>query len=283
MGVYADKTTRWERVKGPDKYNNDWKAFDRDDENDSGTGNELFGQRVSDCFSEADVVISNNVDFKVRGNEPFEEFRAFINRYVDLIEDPLKSRQPIRSEETLMAMAYATSQQSSCLKRKVGALIVDGMGTIVSSGYNEVPRDEKPCMQEYRNCHRDHLCDNFFNELAKKFPEILARQDQIRSAFREQFKMLDYCRALHAEENAILNLVRNGQSVSLRECTLYTTTYPCRLCAQKIANIKMKRVVYLEPYPQSEAKDLLNDADVIDEFFQGITFRAYFRIYGDQK
>jgi deoxycytidylate deaminase len=95
--------------------------------------------------------------------------------------------------------------------------------------------------------------------------------------------MLDYCRALHAEENAILNLVRNGQSVSLRECTLYTTTYPCRLCAQKIANIKMKRVVYLEPYPQSEAKDLLNDADVIDEFFQGITFRAYFRIYGDQK
>ena len=56
------------------------------------------------------------------------------------------------------------------------------------------------------------------------------------------------------EENAIVNLARNGRSVPLEECVLYTTTYPCRMCANKIANVGIKQVVYLEPYPDQRAK-----------------------------
>jgi deoxycytidylate deaminase len=88
---------------------------------------------------------------------------------------------------------------------------------------------------------------------------------------------------LHAEENAIVNLARNGRSVPLERCTLYTTTYPCRLCANKIVNVGIKRLVYLEPYPDQEAKKILEHGAVRDEFFEGITFKAYSRVYGEKR
>lgn len=59
--------------------------------------------------------------------------------------------------------------------------------------------------------------------------------------FKKRFKILDYCRALHAEENAILNVTRTGSSSELKEATLYTSTYPCNLCANKITQVGIKR------------------------------------------
>ena len=96
--------------------------------------------------------------------------------------------------------------------------------------------------------------------------------------------MLDNCRALHAEENTILALARNGNSTPLSECTLYTTTYPCQLCANKIISVGIERIVYLEPYPQQAAQVILGNAiGVKQECFEGVTYRAYFRLYGERK
>ena len=96
--------------------------------------------------------------------------------------------------------------------------------------------------------------------------------------FKKRFKILDYCRALHAEENAILNVTRTGSSSELKEATLYTSTYPCNLCANKITQVGIKKVVYFEPYPMKEAKDILSDGNVKQEPFEGVTFNAYFRL-----
>jgi len=159
-----------------------------------------------------------------------------------------------------MAMAYAASQRSSCLKRKVGAVLADDLGNVISSGYNEVPKHEKTCAQRYTKCHRDHIYDEFFKELKNEVPETAAKETILRKRFRSRFKLLDYCRALHAEENVIVTLARNGNIIPLERCTLYTTTYPCRMCANKIHNVGIKRVVYLEPYPQQEAKIILRQA-----------------------
>jgi len=98
-----------------------------------------------------------------------------------------------------------------------------------------------------------------------------------------EFKLLDLCRALHAEENAIINLAKNGRAVPLNQCTLYTTTYPCRLCAHKIVGLGIKKILYLEPYPDEEAKSVIRNAGISDEFFEGVTFKAYFRLYGEEK
>ena len=89
---------------------------------------------------------------------------------------------------------------------------------------------------------------------------------------------MDYCRALHAEENAILNVARVGASAVLPTSTLFTTTYPCNLCANKIAQVGIKHIVYFEPYPMEEAKKILADKGVEQEPFEGVTYNGYFRL-----
>ncbi|MCX7046298.1 MAG: deaminase [Candidatus Sumerlaeota bacterium] len=283
FAICADKEIRWGRPEVQARYNKDKRTFDKDDLNDSGDEKNLeYGQRVSDCVSEADFIIKNNENIKAINNEDFKGLESRVIQYAELAEVPLRKRQPVR-QETLMAMAYAISQRSSCSKRKVGAIIVDEIGNVISSGYNEVPMNERPCKDEWSKCYRDHLCEEFFNDLLNNVPEIACKGAQLRLAFRKKFKILDYCRALHAEENAIINLAKNGRSVPLNECTLYTTTYPCRLCANKIAGVGIRKIVYLEPYPQEDARDILASAGVTDELFEGVTYKAYFRIYGDEK
>lgn len=279
FGLYADKETRWKRVK--EKYKGDQREFEEDDARDTGRDSLKSGQRVADCFAEADVVIPNNTHIDCTSGDDFREFDGRVGTYIDLLMRPLAHQKPIRQQEAIMAAAYAVSQQSSCLKRKVGAVIVDASGNIIASGFNEVPSYGRPCEGHLGRCYRDLAWDKFFPELKAILPEADAKQDAVRHLFRRKFKILDYCQSLHAEENAIVNLARNGRSVPMEQCKLYTTTYPCRLCANKIVNLGIKHVIYLEPYPDDAAKIILGSAAVKDEFFEGVTFRAYFRLYGD--
>lgn len=179
--------------------------------------------------------------------------------------------------ETNMAIAYAASMRSSCLKRKVGAVIVDITGDVFSSGYNEVPAANNTCKCEYGMCYRDKLKKDYKETLGS-----VIKKDKEREAaytlFKKNFKILDYCRALHAEENAILNVARVGASAALPTSTLFTTTYPCNLCANKIAQVGIKHIVYFEPYPMEEAKKILEDKGVEQEPFEGVTYNGYFRL-----
>ena len=280
FGVYATKDRRWDRKE--DAYKGNKSSFDEDDERDTGQTSDKHGQRVVDCFAEADVVFSNDEDFRVAGNEPFDLFAGKVKGYVDLVSKPLSRRQP-KQAETLMATAYTVSQQSSCLKRKVGAVIVDSDGSIISSGFNEAPRHSRPCAKLFGGCQRTFEWKEVSAHLAADVPALAGDSSTVMACLKRDLKILDRCRALHAEENAIVSLARNGGSSHLGECVLYTTTYPCRLCANKIVNLGLKRVVYLEPYPDQEAKAILRDAYIEDEFFEGITFKAYSRIYGEKK
>ncbi len=282
IGVYADKELRWKRVSG--QFDGNRKEFDDDDQNDTGEDNPDHGQKVGDCFYEADIVISSDKNFDEVENEEFQQFAAKIKKYVDLIQNPLDRQQPIEKHETLMATAYAVSQNSSCNKRKVGAIIIDSQNTIISSGYNEIPAHETPCSKKFKKCHRDWFVEHFFSDIdPKKITLDQTQKETLKELFTHKFRNLDYCRALHAEENAIVNLARNGHSVSLRDCILYTTTYPCRMCANKIVNLGIQQIVYLEPYPDEAAKSILRQGGVKDIFFNGVTFRAYFRVYGEEK
>ncbi|HLA84477.1 MAG TPA: deaminase [Thermoguttaceae bacterium] len=280
FGVYASRDRRWERIKD-DKYHRNRGDFEQDDERDTGRHSDGTGQRVEDCFAEADVVIANDTDFAAVNNSDFESFKGRLGGYIDRISNRLSRQQPTESE-SLMAAAYTVSQRSSCLKRKVGAVIADDCGNIISSGFNEVPEGERPCIKKFTTCGRTRQREEFETLLKREFGDKPDACEVILAYVRDKIRMLDQCRALHAEENAIVNLARNGRSVPLDRCTLYSTTYPCRLCANKIVNLGLQRVVYLEPYPDPEAKYIFQDK-VKDSFFEGITFKAYSRIYGERK
>ncbi len=86
------------------------------------------------------------------------------------------------------------------------------------------------------------------------------------------------CQALHAEENAILNSSRFG-SVSLKDTTLYTTTFPCLLCTKKIIATNIKKIIYMEAYPDPRAEESLIKAGVELCRFQGITSKQFYKIF----
>lgn len=123
-----------------------------------------------------------------------------------------------------MAMAYAESLRSSCSKRKVGAVIVKN-GRVISTGYNEVPPRSKPCSKAHGGCYRDGRKDSVVASLGGIVTDMSKVAEASDLVFRE-FRALDYCKALHAEENAILHAALSGNSSELNRATIYTTTYP---------------------------------------------------------
>ena len=267
FAVWASYDVRWKRSK--DQYDGNSALFDTDDKRDKDEKSEN-GQQITLCYQMADVIILNEDSIYSEETDEFINLQAITKKYVNLIERITKF-EPTEME-TLMTMAYANSMRSSCSQRKVGALIIDEYGNVFSSGYNEVPSSERPCKNTYGMCYR--------NKLDTKIKEVIGDHEvatKVSLAVKTDSKMLDYCRALHAEESAIVNMARLSISANLNKATLYTTTYPCNLCANKIAQVGIKKIVYYEPYPQKEAKDILIAHGVKQKPFEGITFNGYFR------
>lgn len=89
-------------------------------------------------------------------------------------------------------------------------------------------------------------------------------------------------RALHAEENAFLQIAKSGGQ-SVVKGTLYTTDSPCQLCAKKSMQLKIKRIVYIDAYPDISEKHTLNagQENKVPDFdmFNGVLGAAYFKLY----
>lgn len=271
LSVWADKNTRWNRVST--KYSGNQQDFNNDDKRDSNENIEN-GQQISLCYQMADVVVLNDKQLH-SGSDDYNNFRKIIEKYIKLFEGT--ERFEPTEIETLMAMAYTNSWRSSCSQRKVGALIHDDYGNVFSSGYNEVPSSERSCKKEYGKCYRKYLRERF-NDQVDDILKDKTEQKEIKSLFKKEFKILDYCRALHAEENAIVNMARLGVSFPMERATLYTTTYPCNLCANKIAQVGIRNIVYFEPYPMDEAKSILNKHNIKQTPFEGVTYNGYSRL-----
>jgi len=136
-------------------------------------------------------------------------------------------------DEYFMQMAELTAQRSTCLRRHVGAVIVKDRH-IIATGYNGASRGLKHC-DELGGCLRQKL--------------------GVPSGQRHEL-----CRALHAEQNAIIQAATLGQSIE--DGTIYVTHQPCVICAKMIINAGIKRIVVREGYPDELATEILNEAGI---------------------
>lgn len=273
IGVFADYDVRWERVR--DTYGGSKDRFDVDEQKDKGNYEPKYGQKISDCFFESDLILSNNDFISCDSpNEAYKEMDQKIDGYLMALSDPSNSSPTL--QETLMAAAYTAGRRSRCLKRKVGAVIADKYDRIISSGFNGVPQGLQECRSLFGSCYRDKKRSEVGIRISREL-EIDDATGKSSKAIQRNVKLLELCRALHGEESAILNLV--GRGVDLERSTIYVTTYPCNLCANKIVQVGIKKVVYFEPYPVEEAKKIFKDAMVVAEPFEGVTFRAFFKFF----
>jgi dCMP deaminase len=134
-------------------------------------------------------------------------------------------------DEYFMEMAMLTAKRSTCMRRNVGAVIVQDKH-IIATGYNGAPKGIPHCA-EIGGCLREKM--------------------QIPSGERHEL-----CRALHAEQNAIIQAATLAQSIE--GASIYITNQPCVICAKMIINAGIKRIIVKEGYPDKLAVDLLAEA-----------------------
>lgn len=277
IAVQAGRDTRWQRVKK--KMGLDEKVFDVADARDRGEG-EVWGQQVSLCTDMADIVIQNDKDLDLGAPGIAKELWAKVERFTDLMLRP--GSQSPQLGELNMSLAANASMRSKCIGRQVGAVITTDEGEVLSVGYNEVPRGDRPCVELYDTCFRKRVraerkvrCQ----ECSKEFtgaacPSCGATLDPDLLGGKE----LDLCRALHAEESAILQLAKLGGPSPVGG-VVYTTTFPCMLCAKKIVATGVKQVHYIDPYPVQEAKAVLQQAKIEVVPFEGVKAHAFHRLF----
>lgn len=217
------------------------------------------GQQTRDTFHLADVFIQLGDDDALR-------------RAIELIfGNPF--RTPTR-EEHAMFLAYAASLRSADLSRQVGAAILSRRDELIAVGANDVPRAGGGQYDPGHDDRRDYAQGEDPNEvrrnamvidLMRRLSSSTVQDDE--SLLKEGLQKLkgspilqitEFGRAVHAEMEALLSCARSG--VSPRDGTLFSTTFPCHNCAKHIVAAGIRRVVYIEPYPKSQAVDLHGDA-----------------------
>jgi len=233
-----------------------------------------YGQRLRETFALADVVI--NTDSADKTRQSCQRFiRAFFG---DNFCTPSR-------DEYGMFMAKAASLRSSDLSRQVGAAIISETGEMISLGCNEVPRAGGGAYWEgdsddYRDFQvgydssvkvRREILEDLVRRLkngrwfskARQGTEIGALVDEaighvgdLKDA--QLMDILEFGRIVHAEMTAISEAARLG--ISVRNATLYCTTFPCHICARHIIAAGLRRVVYIEPYSKSLAAELYPDS-----------------------
>ena len=135
-------------------------------------------------------------------------------------------------DDYFMEMAHVVAKRSTCLRRKVGALLVKDRH-ILSTGYNGAPKGLKHCSET--GCLREQL--------------------GIPPGERHEI-----CRGLHAEQNAIIQAAVFG--VSIKDSILYCTNAPCSVCAKMLINAGVKEIIFEDEYPDELAMQMLKEAKI---------------------
>lgn len=204
-----------------------------------------------------------------------------------------------------MFLAFGAALRSGDLSRQVGAVVVDRSGDIVGIGANDVPRaggglywpgpqDQRDAVrgEDSNEARRNAIVTDLLDRLR---PEEIPRDRWIQEGRRKLAGALlmditEYGRPVHAEMEALLACGRVGASA--RGGTLYCTTFPCHNCAKHLIDAGIDRVVYVEPYPKSQALELSDDSIVLGppiddpqsrrvgfEPFVGVAARRFFDLF----
>lgn len=178
-------------------------------------------------------------------------------------------------DEWAMELAQVTARRSTCCRRQVGCILLSSRGHVLGTGYNGVAAGLPHCNEEVpdrRLVPGDHARDEASLILPPNLGVAMGRTqnepEEPREGRREiDQKMikpyacsgasapsgtnLDACQAIHAEQNALLQC-RDIYQIQ----TIYVTASPCVTCCKLLLNTSCERVVYLEEYPHSTARDL---------------------------
>ncbi|AXK48567.1 hypothetical protein [Aliarcobacter trophiarum] len=276
------------------------------DENDKQKGSldsvkDFKSLNVTECVQRSDIYIDNNNDKK-------DTLYRQIFKYLSLIVHP--GLVTPSNDEIIMQLALTAKLNSGCISRQVGAVILNKHGSVKSIGWNDVPEGQTPCLLRSHSELLDNSISNIYSKYEKtkfrehnKFKYIFSiekpkeqKYNQYKSSnekglndsfcFKTIQNKIDgdknqvYTRSLHAEENAFLQASKFGNSEILGG-QLFTTASPCFLCAKKAYQLGIKRIVYIEAYPDISNEQVFDigthEIEIIH--FRGAIGLAYQKLY----
>ena len=135
-------------------------------------------------------------------------------------------------DEYFLKIASVIGERATCQRHHIGAVAVGGKH-ILATGYNGAPSGLHDCLE--LGCLRNAL--------------------GIPSG-----KRAEVCRAVHAEQNVIIQAALHG--ISIKDSTIYCTHTPCVLCAKMLVNAQIKRFVSFGKYDDDEFLTLFKEAGI---------------------
>lgn len=282
IGVYAPIASREATLK---KVMTDVEVSELIDR-DSGEEKEN-GQTVRQTFPYSDYFLR----VESRTSSEIEER---VERFLTLV----LASKPLTPSVHEMAMYAAASAagHSACLSRQVGAAVTSADGSLIASGWNDVPKFGGGLYISSEDPNLDLRCWNrdggkCFNDeekdgLAQRVSHFLLQEkliersqaDEVTKRLRKNTglkDLIEFSRAIHAEMHAILRALQLGGE-QVKNGRIYVTTYPCHSCARHIIAAGIRDVYFIEPYRKSLAVKLHDDAMTEDEAAQGkVILRQY--------
>jgi dCMP deaminase len=131
-----------------------------------------------------------------------------------------------------MDITRLVANRSTCLRRKVGAILVKNK-RILATGYNGVPSEIEHC--EVVGCLREKM--------------------SVPSGERHEL-----CRGLHAEQNLIIQAAFHG--IAINESILYCTNKPCVICTKMIINAGITKIYYEDGYDDTLSEEMCAEKNV---------------------
>lgn len=150
-------------------------------------------------------------------------------------------------DDYFMKIAALVAERSNCRRHHIGAITVKDK-RILTTGYNGGAKDMPDCLE--LGCRKDELGHS----------SGVGHND---------------CRAIHAEQNAIIQAASKG--INIDGATIYSTHTPCSICANMIKNVGIRRVVSYHDYADASARAFLEKAgvqlDKLDRPYSRISFK----------
>ncbi|MFA5978635.1 MAG: hypothetical protein WC818_10330 [Pseudomonas sp.] len=293
-------TSNAERLRSLREYrkltDNEIKALDDKEYPEKISGAKKFvAQNIQACIEVSDIHIHNSKNSEYTHNDLVSQLAW----YVTLMMHP--GLVMPTSIENCMQIAYTAKQSSGCISRQVGAVVTDESYSVKAIGWNSTPQGQLPCLlrsaedliqgRNKSDFSEYELKDPTFRKaLNAKYSNLIATNKTSNRNFSFCFKSIQneiegeknqvHTRALHAEENAFLQISKHGGQ-KLSGGVLFTTASPCELCAKKAYQLGFKKIVYIDPYPGIATKHILsagkNKPEL--ELFRGAVGRAFYQLY----
>lgn len=272
------------------------KALDDKEYPEKISGSKKFvAQNIQACIEVSDIHIHNSKQSEYTHNDLVSQLAW----YVTLMMHP--GLVMPTSIENCMQIAYTAKQSSGCISRQVGAVVTDESYSVKAIGWNSTPQGQLPCLlrsaedlirgRNKSDFSEYELEDKTFRQaLSSKYSNLIAISKDSNRNFSFCFKSVQneiegeknqvHTRALHAEENAFLQISKYGGQ-KLSGGVLFTTASPCELCAKKAYQLGFKKIVYIDPYPGIATQHILsagkNKPEL--ELFRGSVGRAFYQLY----